>query len=374
MSKSATKNESAVPKPPSARDLYRDECAKVAAGDARWRRRAAPATCPRCDGFSSWVAPDKSATCPGCWDWLSDTGADSFPALEPPRPEPKLPPGASHPVCPKCPAGTPRPTYDWGWDSRGKRRKRVLLSSCSACGDVLGDVEARTFSAYAPPLPPDEPETGDLFAAPAVDPDDATAVGADALDVAGTRDAQVSRAESTAGRLRLRVPVVTATCATCGSDSRGILWPAGMSDAEGHELVRGHATCAACIDLKRAEARAPMGLAWARDRQSGQATLVPVEEVGWGLEGDFQYEPLGYRGVRWADLSGKRATQDARRASPGRGARGEYRDAADAVTGAPMSAQDVLAYLSTVEEAGLDRWAVGRFACGAVAEIRRGKS
>lgn len=361
-------------RPTSARDLYRDECVRVAAGDTRWRQRAAPAPCSRCEGFSSWVAPDKSVTCPGCWDWLSDAGADSFPAFEPPRPEPKLPPGVSHPVCPGCPAGTPRPTYAWGWDSRGKRRKRALIASCSRCGASLGDVNVRSFSAYAPPPPPDEPATGDLFATPAADPDDAPATGVDALDVAGSRDTQVSRAESTAGRLRLRVPVVTATCASCGADSRGILWPVGMSDGEGHELIRGRAMCAACLELERAEARAPMGLAWALDRQSGQSILVPIEEVGWGLDGNYQYEPLGYRGIRWADIADKRRARDARRASPGVGGWGEYRDATDAATGSPMSASEVRAYLSTVAEAGLNRWDIKRFACGAVTEVRRGRS
>jgi hypothetical protein len=41
---------------------------------------------------------------------------------------------------------------------------------------------------------------------------------------------------------------------------------------------------------------------------------------------------------------------------------------------ASMSAADVSAYLRAVAEAGLDRWAVGRFACGAVTEIKRGSS
>jgi hypothetical protein len=359
-------------RPRSPRDLYRDECAKVAAGDPRWRRRGAPEQCSCCDAFSSWLAPDGRRTCPGCWDWLSDAGADALPALEPPRVDPKLPPGAAHPKCPKCPPGDRRPAYDWGWDSRGKNRKRALLASCSSCGAALGAVDRRTFAAFAPPEPPGEPGTADLFAAPAVDPDDAAAVGADALDVAGTREAQVARADSAAGRLRLRVPVVTTGCSSCGAETRGVLWPAGMSAGDGLESRGAGAVCAACAELEALERGAPMGLTWAREVATGAVVLAPVEEVGWRHEGDYPHEPLGYRGARWADFRDRRAALAERRRAPR--APGILRDAVDAVTGAPMSAADVSAYLRAVAEAGLDRWAVGRFACGAVTEIKRGSS
>lgn len=374
MAKRATK-KAPEKREPTPRELYRAECAQVAEMDPRWQQRQVPEECSRCDSaFSSWVAPSGEVMCPGCWDWLSDGDADTLPALAPPKPEPRLPAGVKHPACPRCPAGGKRPSYEWGWTSRSKNRKRILEAHCAKCLKPCGEVDQKVFAAFAPPLPPGPPPTGDIFDF-CQDPDDE--IGFDALDVQGVREKQASKVSSAKDRIRLRVPTVTARCRTCGMEERGILWPEGAEGETGFVARPQGVECLPCMALERLEAQAPHGHIWAHARATTpgaptESVRAPVEEVGWSYEGDFAYEPRGYYGLRWEDFRIARAKRDARVVAGRREGAGTYRDAVDP-TGSPMTEKDVREYLHTATTEKFDRWIINKFACGITSEIKRRK-
>ncbi len=362
----AKRSTTAAPSPkraPSARELYRAECSAIAEGDPRWERGECPTECSRCDAFTSWVAPDAKPACPGCWDWLGDADAETLPTREPPKADPRLPAGTKHPACSRCPAGGPRPSYDWAWSTRKRARKRVLQASCARCHRPCGEVDPGVFAGFAPPVPPGEPPTSDLFCLDYEDPDDE--VGHDALDVQSDRDKKASRVRTGKDFLALRVPTVLLHCASCWHEARAVLYPWNFRD--------GRPTCTSCLLLSALEERAPDGMVWAHARGTREAVRALPEEVGWSYEGDFPYEPMGYGGLRWSDFKSVREAHRERLSRGKQDGAGTYSDARDAVSGAPMSDKDVRAYLDAVREEKISDGTIEKLASGTITEVKRRK-